>query len=220
MRPVQLSRFRHATQRCCRKRPRARVVPSIWFRHAAKRSLASEDSSESRALLLRELTRNRKYTAGELLVEQNIFPSDTSKFEIEEDEPLSKAAQQMVRMEVGSLVVMSGGVLSGIITERDYLRAMGNTSSEAQDASSALRVADIMTTREKLVTVTSDIPVSRCVSLMSENQFRHLPVVRQLAGKEDQVIGMISAKMLLGKMLEYHELQVTHLQNFLPFQVW
>lgn len=200
----------------CTRRGRRQITPCTDHTNLLSRAC----SSEKRAELVRQLTMSRKFTVGELLREQHIFPSDTSMFAIVQNAPLSEAVQQMVHVDVGSLVVKCPeGKLSGILTERDYLRATGAADAKVSNTANLL-VSDIMTPRHKLVTVTSGATVSQCVSLMSSNQFRHLPVVEQLSDGDDRFVGMVSAKMLLGKLLEYHELQVEHMQGFLPFPVW
>lgn len=164
-------------------------------------------TSVEKAKVVRQLSESRAFT-----VRQIIDKSETQNLNtIKEDSPLSDAASLMVKEEVGSLMVTdSTDLLAGIITERDYLRA-----SQAADDGAISLVRDIMTPREQLVTVTADASITECVTLMAQHQFRHLPVL-----EDEKLVGMINSRALLVRFLEYHEIQVAHLENFLPYKVW
>lgn len=82
-----------------------------------------------------------------------------------------EAIADMVHHEVGSLLVMDGEHLTGIVTERDYLRKValhGRTSR-------ATRVAEIMSPID--CTVDSAEHIDRCLELMISRRLRHLPVL-------------------------------------------
>jgi CBS domain-containing protein len=89
------------------------------------------------------------------------------------------AIKRMVEANVGSLLVTENGKLTGIVTERDYLRRVtleGRTEKETP-------VADIMTS--PLVYVTPDTSLDECMAVMTERRIRHLPVLtesREIAG--------------------------------------
>ncbi|HEV8461666.1 MAG TPA: CBS domain-containing protein [Gaiellaceae bacterium] len=91
-----------------------------------------------------------------------------------------EAAQQMIDANVGSLLVSVDGRITGIVTERDYLRRV---VLEARDT--ATTVGEIMTS--PLIVVTPDTSVEQCQALITERRIRHLPVA-----DNGQVIGMIS----------------------------
>ena len=55
--------------------------------------------------------------------------------EIDADASVFEAVQQMVEMNVGSLLVTEDGEITGIVTERDYLRRVtleGRTEDDAR----------------------------------------------------------------------------------------
>jgi len=105
------------------------------------------------------------------------------------DEPLADAATRMRENQVGSLVVMDGERLAGILTERDLTRAI----AEGADTE-AVAVADYMT--EWPTVVSPDMDVRQAVLAMLELECRHLPVV-----EHDQVVGMVSIRDLLGSAI-------------------
>jgi CBS domain-containing protein len=89
------------------------------------------------------------------------------------------AIKLMAERGVGSLLVMDGDELKGIVTERDYARKViikGRSSESTQ-------VHEIMTI--DLVTTTGAQTVNECMTIMSEKRIRHLPV---MSGKE--VVGL------------------------------
>lgn len=83
---------------------------------------------------------------------------------------VSEAAAGMVKANVGSVVVMQGSFLAGILTERDVLRAAA--SGEDLSASS---VAAWMTPDPQ--SATPDTSVIEAAQIMLLNGFRHLPVM-------------------------------------------
>lgn len=92
-----------------------------------------------------------------------------------------EAIGRMVEVGVGSILVVTDGAVKGIFTERDYLRRIaleGRTSRET-------RVEEVMTT--DLVTVEPRASVEACLTTMTENKIRHLPVM-----EGDKLVGVIS----------------------------
>src|SRR5688572_23676182 len=105
------------------------------------------------------------------------------------DEPgdsLADASARMWQQQTGSLLVMEGDTLAGIVTERDVLRSV----AEGKDpANCTLR--DVMTT--DVVTVSPDTGIKDAANIMFEKWFRHLPVVTG----DGKVVGIISLRDLL-----------------------
>ena len=100
---------------------------------------------------------------------------------IDPDATVLNAVAKMAEKDIGSLVVMDGEELVGIITERHYSR---NVFLKGR-ASPTTLVREIM---ERNVThVRPEQSVELCMTLMTDKRVRHLPV---LEGKK--VIGIIS----------------------------
>jgi CBS domain-containing protein len=88
------------------------------------------------------------------------------------------AAREMNARRIGSLVVVDGGEVVGIVTERDLL-----TRVLAQERSAGVTpVAEIMTT--SVLTCTPETPIDEVRLLMRSRRIRHVPVIdgRRLAG--------------------------------------
>ena len=91
------------------------------------------------------------------------------------------AVRRMVDANVGALLVTEGGTITGIVTERDYLRR----AALAEHADDETPVREIMTS--PLVVATADTPVDECMALMTERRIRHVPVVDSA-----EVVGIVS----------------------------
>ena len=100
---------------------------------------------------------------------------------IDADASVLEAVKQMVEANIGSLLVMKGGEITGIVTERDYLRRValeGPTDEE-------VTVGEIMSS--PLIVVTPETPIDECMALMTDRRIRHVPVV-----EGDEVVGIVS----------------------------
>jgi CBS domain-containing protein len=104
---------------------------------------------------------------------------------------LTEAARVMSAARAGSVLVIDAGSLVGIFTERDILRALGNSSSA--DLARVSTVSKWMA-REP-VTVGPETTVAEALNQMLFGGFRHLPVM-----EGDAVVGMISMRDLAKSM--------------------
>jgi CBS domain-containing protein len=98
---------------------------------------------------------------------------------------IGEAAEKMIEGGVGAVVVMEDGVrLTGIITERDLLRAVAQRARAAE-----ARVRQWMT--ESVITIEPDTPIQDAAQMMFERNFRHLPV-----SKDGRLLGIVSLRRL------------------------
>lgn len=104
---------------------------------------------------------------------------------------LMEAARRMAKAGAGSVLVLHEGVLVGIFTERDMLRALAESSKA--DLARVSSVSKWMT-REPL-TIGPDTSVGEALDRMLFGGFRHLPVV-----ESDAVVGMVSMRDLAGSI--------------------
>jgi CBS domain-containing protein len=114
------------------------------------------------------------------------------------------AIKLMADRSVGSLIVIDGEELSGIVTERDYARKViiKGRSSEST------RVSEIMST--DVLTTTSSETVNQCMELMTERRIRHLPVV-----EDNRVIGMISIGDLVQAIIADQQEAIEQLESYI-----
>jgi CBS domain-containing protein len=102
--------------------------------------------------------------------------------QIDAEASVYEAVKQMVAANVASLLVSEGGEITGIITERDYLRRV--TVEGRTDEGTCVR--EIMSS--PLIVVTPQTSINECMALMTDRRIRHLPVV-DVRGK---VVGIVS----------------------------
>jgi CBS domain-containing protein len=101
------------------------------------------------------------------------------------DDSLAQAARKMWEQQTGSLLVLEGQELLGIITERDVLKAV------AAGTPLDTPVSEMMS--KELVTVEPATSLREAAAIMSEKWIRHLPVLE--AGR---LVGIISQRDLAG----------------------
>ena len=107
------------------------------------------------------------------------------------DDTLAEAAAKMRAQQTGSLLIMEGASLAGIVTERDVLKVVG----EGQDPKS-VSLRDVMT--KDPVTVDPDSSIQEAAKIMFDKWFRHLPVTTG----DGKVVGIISLRDLLTLVAE------------------
>ncbi len=101
---------------------------------------------------------------------------------VEEDETLKEAAQRMRDLDIGCLLVSSGGEVAGIITDRD-ITCKG--VADGLDFES-LVVSDVMS--KGIIWCSEDQDIEDAIRLMENEQIRRLPVLDE----ERNLVGLIS----------------------------
>jgi CBS domain-containing protein len=112
---------------------------------------------------------------------------DQQPISAQADTSVAEAARIMRSRRVGALLVMEGGRLAGIFTERD---ALFRVIAEGRDPE-ATPLHEVMTRDPR--TISPDRPFGHALHIMYEGGFRHVPVVR-----EGRAIGVVSARDALG----------------------
>ena len=120
------------------------------------------------------------------------------------DDSVFAALQLLAEYEVGALMVMEGGRLVGVLSERDYTRKVALQGRSSKDT----KVADIMTAQ--VLTVAPSTGTRACMALMSERKIRHLPVV-----DKGMVLGMISIRDIMDDIIASHEATIAQLETYI-----
>ena len=115
------------------------------------------------------------------------------------------ALKLMAEKEVGALVVMEGGRLVGIISERDYARKVILHGKSSHD----IPVREIMT--GKVITVHPGQTVAECMALMTGKRVRHLPVVTE----GDRLVGLLSIGDLVKEVIADQERTIRQLESYI-----
>jgi CBS domain-containing protein len=102
------------------------------------------------------------------------------------EDTLAEAARKMWRQQTGSLLVVDGDDLVGIVTERDVLKAVAQ-GLELHET----RIRQVMS--KDIVTVAPGTSLREAAKVMAERWIRHLPVL-----DEGRLVGVISQRDLAG----------------------
>lgn len=113
----------------------------------------------------------------------------------------------MAEKEIGALMVMDGGKLVGIVSERDYARKITLQGKSSKDTP----VEEIMST--SLLTVTRNHTVEECMTLMTNHRVRHLPVMER-----DTLIGVVSIGDLVKAIISEQAQTIDHLHTYIGCQ--
>ena len=172
--------------RCLIHLHRAKAVPAlvqIW--HSAGYGLGQ--SRGMRTLVVRDILRLEK--------------KGWHQWTIDEGETVFEATRKMVEYKSGSLCVLRGEKVVGIVTERDYLQKIvheGRTSKETL-------VSEISTMDNKLVVASPNDTIQDCVDVMAAKNIRHLPI----ADKDGSVMGLLSIRDI-ARALSRERAEVLH----------
>ena len=104
------------------------------------------------------------------------------------DDTVAEAARRMHEQQTGSLLVMDGERLVGIITERDVLKVVGRGVDPQ-----SMPIKDAMTT--EVITIEPDTRLREAAKLMATQWIRHLPVVA-----DGKVVGIVTRYDLLHQL--------------------
>ena len=117
---------------------------------------------------------------------------------------VADAVAEMNRHRVGSVLVLDGGRLVGIFTERDVLRRVVGATVDPKRT----LVADVMTAG--VITISPDVTIEDTMVLFTEKRCRHLPVV-----DNGKLVGTISIGDVTRWMADSHRAEAEHLKNYI-----
>ncbi|MEM2129841.1 MAG: CBS domain-containing protein [Candidatus Bathyarchaeia archaeon] len=103
---------------------------------------------------------------------------------------ISSIADKMFTNNIGSVIVMSGGVPAGMVTERDIVKSVVR---EHKDPTKT-RAQEIMST--PLVTIEGNKSIRDAIELMRDKNIRRLAVT-----KNGRLVGIVSERRLLEALI-------------------
>jgi len=123
---------------------------------------------------------------------------------IEPDATVLDAVRLMAELDIGSVAIVEGERLIGLLTERHYARNV----VLAGRRSDTTPVRDVMS--DELVPVARDATIDRCMELMTERRIRHLPVL-----DGERLIGIVSIGDLVRSKLADQKRTIDELTQYI-----
>ena len=123
---------------------------------------------------------------------------------VEPKATIFEALEIMSEKEIGALLVMEDGKLTGIFSERDYARKVilkGKSSKETP-------VGELMT--KKVFYMDPQKTINDCMAMMTAKRIRHVPVI-----KDNQVMGIVTIGDVVNQIISEQEVTINHLENYI-----
>ena len=114
------------------------------------------------------------------------------------------AVRVLVDHNIGGVVVVDGGDVIGILTERDILRLVARQPDEFR----ALEVGQVMT--GEVIKAAPDDDLADVVEVMTKNRIRHLPVI-----EEGRVAGIVTIGDVVNTFRRVAEDENAHLRQYI-----
>lgn len=105
---------------------------------------------------------------------------------VSKEENLEGCAKIMAKNKLGSLIVMEGSKLAGIITEGDFVRKVASLDLRPSE----VKVKDVMT--QDPLTISPDKDIFEAIVFMRDHNVRFLPVM-----DEEKLVGFLTTKDIL-----------------------
>ncbi len=118
--------------------------------------------------------------------------------------PVRDALKLMAEKKIGAVVVIQGGEIAGIFSERDFARK----SISIPDFSMSTPVNALMS--RPVYYVLPSQSIEECMSVMTEKRVRHLPVL-----DEDVLIGIISIGDVVKHLMQEKHAAIQDLESYI-----
>lgn len=115
-----------------------------------------------------------------------------------------EALEKLAEKDIGAVMVVENGNLTGMFSERDYARKIvlhGHTSREA-------KVGDYMS--RDVITVSPDTTILDCMAVMTENRIRHLPVM-----EKNRIAGIVSIGDVVNYVIRQQDSVIKDLESYI-----
>jgi CBS domain-containing protein len=114
------------------------------------------------------------------------------------------AIKLMAEKNIGALLVVAGGTLAGVFTERDYTRKIALHGKSSRDT----QVWEIIP--KEVICVTPAESVEECMRLMTENRVRHLPVMQNR-----EIVGIVSIGDLVNWIISTQNAAIEQMEQYI-----
>jgi len=139
-----------------------------------------------------------------MTVNQILSTKGGKVFSVVSDITVFEALRVMGEKNIGAILVIDGGILKGILSERDYARKI----ILKDKSSKKTPVSEIM--ESEVITVKPSDDLEYCMGLMSGRRIRHLPVI-----ENDIIIGLVSIGDVVKAIIEVQKETIKHLDSYI-----
>jgi CBS domain-containing protein len=139
------------------------------------------------------------------LLNQLLQAKGQEVYSVSPDTTVLAALELMAEKNIGAVLVLDDGRVAGIFSERDYARRVVLQGKSSRDTA----VADVMTA--EVVCARPNLSVEKCLALMTEKRFRHIPVLDEA----EQLIGIVSIGDVVKEMLSQQQIIINHLEDYI-----
>jgi CBS domain-containing protein len=125
-------------------------------------------------------------------------------FHVDPGETVGNVARRMAELQVGAILVLDGGELRGVFSERDLMRRVVVERRDPERTP----VRDVMSTG--LATIDELAPVEDAMAQMEAHSCRHLPVMRG-----SKVAGFLSMRDLMHYEVARKTEELSHMRAYI-----
>jgi CBS domain-containing protein len=125
-------------------------------------------------------------------------------FSVTSDTTVYNALVEMANKNIGAVLVIDEGKLTGIFSERDYARKIVLKGLHSDDT----LVRDVMTSN--VITVEMEDKLESAMQIMSDKHIRHLPVMENKV-----LVGIISINDVVSSIIKEQKSQIESLKGYI-----
>ncbi|HTX89835.1 MAG TPA: CBS domain-containing protein [Anaerolineales bacterium] len=123
---------------------------------------------------------------------------------ISPDATVFEAMKLLAEKRIGAVLVMQGGKIEGILSERDCVRKVDIEGKSSRN----VKVKEIMTSHVLYIDITQ--PLEDCMAIMTEKKVRHLPVF-----DGDQLVAIVSSGDVLKEIISDQKFMLDQLTRYI-----
>jgi CBS domain-containing protein len=120
------------------------------------------------------------------------------------EKSLAEVAAVLSQKGIGAVVVVEGGALRGIISERDIVRALAKHGAEA------LRKLAVECMTARVITCRPEETIHDVMQKMTSGRFRHIPVV-----EDGKLAGIVSIGDVVKRRIEEVEREAEQIREYI-----
>ncbi len=137
-------------------------------------------------------------------IRQLLMEKGEEVWSVKPDASIFEVLKLMEEKDIGAVVVIEQGKVTGIFSERDFARHVARKGKLALETP----VNELMT--RAIYVVDPGTPVEECLALMTARHFRHLPVMQK-----ETLVGLVSIGDLVKQSLDEKETTIHSLENYI-----